>query len=95
MGGSKRPSRTQNLAYAALAGQAGCATVGFVFVALFVGLWLDAQFGVRGWFTIGLLLLSIPISLFAMVRIALGMINEIKPQPKDKPRSDTSRTEEG
>jgi hypothetical protein len=87
-----RPSKGKNLAYAAMAGQAGCATIVFIFIALFVGLWLDAQFGVRGLFTIGLLLLSIPISLFAMVRIALGMVDQIKPQPKNGAR--TSHVEE-
>lgn len=75
----KQPSRVKNLSYAMLAGQAGCASLILIFIALFVGMWLDAQFGLRGPFTIGLLLFSIPISLFAMVRIALGMISQITP----------------
>jgi hypothetical protein len=81
----QKSSSVKNVAYVAMAGQAGCASLVLIFIALFVGLWLDAQFGVRGPFTIGLLLLSIPISLFAMVRIALGMIKEIQP-----PKSNTS-----
>lgn len=76
------PSRTKNLTYAVLAGQAGCASLVLIVIALFIGLALDARFGSRPAFTIGLLLLSIPISLFAMVRIALGMVREIQPPPK-------------
>lgn len=89
----QRPSRIKNLSYAALAGQAGCASVVLIFIALFAGLWLDNQLGLRGPFTIGLLLLSIPISLFAMVRIALGMLNQIQPPPRNRARKDTTAEE--
>lgn len=84
----KSPSRAANLTYATMAGQAGCLTIIIIFVALFVGLWLDSQTGTRGPFTIGLLLLSVPISLFAMVRIALSAIAEIQPQQQPKSRDD-------
>jgi hypothetical protein len=70
--------RMQNLAYAAVAGQVGCTTVILIIGALLVGLWLDAQFGVKGPFTIILLLLSIPISLFLVLRIALGAVRAIR-----------------
>lgn len=71
--------RMQNLAYAAVAGQVGCTTVILIIGALLVGLWLDAQFGVKGPFTIILLLLSIPISLYLVLRIALGAVRAIRP----------------
>jgi hypothetical protein len=89
----QRPSRIKNLSYAALAGQAGCASIVLIFIALFAGLWLDHQFGLRGPFTIGLLLLSIPISLFAMVRLALGMVKQIQPPPPKRTRKDTTAEE--
>jgi predicted lipid-binding transport protein (Tim44 family) len=72
--------RLQNLAYAAVAGQVGCVMVILIFGALFLGLWLDSQFGVRGPFTIILLLLSIPISLFLVIRMALRAVRSIQPQ---------------
>jgi hypothetical protein len=78
---NERPSRAKNLTYAALAAQAGCVNLLLVFSALFVGLWLDAQFGVRGPFTIGLLVLSVPIGLVLMLRIALGAIRRMRPNP--------------
>lgn len=71
--------RMQNLAYAAVAGQVGCTTVILVIGALLAGLWLDAQFGVKGPFTIILLLLSIPLSLVLVLRIALGAVRAIRP----------------
>lgn len=70
------------MAYALVAGQVGCFTLVIVFVALLVGIWLDSQIGRKGPFTVGLLLLSIPISLFVMVRIALGSVHMIQPPPR-------------
>ncbi len=84
--------RTVNLGYAAVAGQAGCVTLGVIIISLLAGLWLDAQAGTRGPFTIGLLLFSIPFSLFLMVRIALGATARITP-PRRKDEQD--HTQEG
>jgi MFS family permease len=82
------PSPTQqyikNLALAAAAGQAGCAAVIIIMVALFVGLWLDTRLGWRGPFTIGLLVCSAPLSLLVMVKIALGAVGKIVPQPRSQ-----------
>ncbi len=72
-------SRVKNITYAVLAAQGGCFTLVIIFAALFIGLWLDAQFGRRGPFTIGLLLLSVPFSLFVMVRLALRSVAQIAP----------------
>jgi hypothetical protein len=93
---AQKPSYTKNMAYVTLAGQAGCASLFLIFIALFAGLALDAHFHVRGPFTIGLLILSVPISLFAMVRIALGMIRQITPPPPagGSSRENVSHTEE-
>ena len=76
------PSRAKNLAHAAVAAQAGCWTLGIVLLALFAGLWLDAQFQVRGPFTVGLLLISVPVSLIIMVQVALGAVRRIQPPPR-------------
>ena len=61
--------RTQyafNLTLAAVAGQVGCLTLFIVLAALFGGLWLDSQFDTRPMFTVGLMILSVPVTLVAM-----------------------------
>ena len=84
----KDPSPTQqyvkNMALAAAAGQAGCAAVVIILLALFVGLWLDTRLGWRGPFTVGLLVCSAPLSLYVMVKIALGAVGKIVPQPRNQ-----------
>lgn len=92
-----QPSRVKNLAYATIAGQTGCLVLVFIIGALIGGLALDAQFQVRGPFTIGCLLLSIPVSLFFMVRIALEsvrLIQQNQPVAKPAPRLQQQRTQE-
>lgn len=84
--------RVKNLALAGVAGLAGCSTIVIITVALIVGLWLDAQLGQRGPCTFGMLIVSIPFSLYAMLRITLGAIQRIVPQINYK--RDSSHTEE-
>lgn len=76
--------RLKNMSLAAVMAPAGCLNVIIIVTALLLGLWLDAQFGVRGPFTIGLVLLSVPVSLFVMVRIALSAVGQITPPPRQK-----------
>jgi MFS family permease len=82
--------RARNLSLAAVAAQAGCWTVIIVFTALILGLWLDARSGVRGPFTIGLLIISVPISLLVMLRIALSAIERIDPPELTETKRDSS-----
>jgi hypothetical protein len=77
--------RARNLGLAAVAGQSGCATLIIVFTALFIGLWLDTQFGLRGPLTFLTLVISIPISLYVMLRISYAAISRIDP-PTVEPR---------
>lgn len=70
----------------AAAAQAGCAAVVVVLLALFVGLWLDSLVGQRGLCTLGLIVSSVPLSLWLMVRIALRVVQNVpvvlpKPEP--------------
>ena len=56
----------------------GVAQIGFVIVmivltALALGLWLDSRFGTRPWLTLGLVLVSIPVSLLVLVRVAMSV----------------------
>lgn len=89
----RRSQRTQNLTYAGVAGLTGCVTVGIIIIALGIGLFLDARSGQRGPFTLGLLCLSVPISLGAMVWIATQMIKRIQP-PAAPPRASTPYDDE-
>jgi hypothetical protein len=89
----RRSQRTQNLLYAGFAGLMGCGTVGLVMLALVLGLWLDSKTGQRGPFVIILLCLSVPISLGAMVWIALAITNRILP-PATPPRTGEPHSEE-
>jgi uncharacterized membrane protein len=68
----ERPQRDEkpyvfNIALATVAGQVGCLTTLIVLVALLGGLWLDNIYQVRPTFTILLLVISIPVTLFVML----------------------------
>lgn len=67
------------MAFAAMAGQAGCASVIVIIGALFLGIWLDEIFDSRPAFTLGLILTSVPVSLVMMVYIALKATKQITP----------------
>lgn len=63
-----------------MVGQVGCVTglVAIVIIALAFGLgrFLDAQFDVKGVFTVLLMVGSFPVTLYAMVRISLRMVEQ-------------------
>lgn len=95
MGQIPEPKRNRkqywlNLTLAGLAGQVGCVTLIIVLVAVFLGLWLDARFETRPTFTIVLLLVSIPVSLVAMLFIVRLFTSKIKAGP---PLEDDSRVD--
>lgn len=88
--------RVKNLALAAVAGQAGCVTLVIVIAAMFIGLWLDSQLGQRGPCTFGILILSVPFSLFVMLQITVRAVERIIPQPtvnRDEPSTDSNKEE--
>ena len=75
----KQGQYVQNMAYAAFAGQAGCSSTTLVIAGLICGLWIDAQLGTKPFFTITLMVLSVPLSLYVMVRMVLGAVKRITP----------------
>lgn len=77
----------RNLALAGMVSQVGCVTIVIVVGALLVGLWLDSRWDTRPVMTIVLLLLSIPVSMYSLVRIALSTAHQFQtPQaPSDRP----------
>ena len=77
----------QNLSLAGVAGQVGCVTVLIVFGALFVGIWLDRWLHTRPLFTVGLMLGSVPVTIFVMywlVKMAIAKIQPVVPTQKQK-----------
>jgi ABC-type molybdate transport system permease subunit len=75
---TNRALRIKNLALAGMAGQVGCLTLVIVLGAVFLGLWLDSTLGTRPWFTLGLVVASIPVSLLVMLAVARTAISKIK-----------------
>ncbi len=85
MGQKRQTEYVRNLALAAVAGQAGCLSVILIFLALFAGLFIDSRLNTHPVFTIGLVLISVPISLYAMIRMVLSSVSAIKLTPPGKP----------
>lgn len=71
-----------SLALASMVSQIGCVTIVLVLGALVAGLWLDKTFETRPLFTVLLLLGSMPVSLYVLVRIALSTATQVAPPPK-------------
>jgi ABC-type molybdate transport system permease subunit len=67
-----------NLAIVAMVAQVGCLTLVIIFAALFLGLYLDNRFGSNHWFTFGLMIASIPVSLIVMVFVSRAAVRKIK-----------------
>ncbi|MEW6180807.1 MAG: AtpZ/AtpI family protein [Chloroflexota bacterium] len=94
---AEEPSRRQkilNLTLASVTAQVGCVTLVIVLAAIFAGLWLDNRFETRPWFTLGLLLVSIPISLGIMFWIVRMAVSKIKPG-SGQPHKSTNKEETG
>ena len=73
---------SKTLAQGSLIGvQGGCVSVILIILALVVGVLLDRALGTKYVFTVGLLLLSIPVSLGAMVYTVLRSARSMQPQP--------------
>lgn len=73
-----------NITLAAVAGQVGCLTIVIIFVALLAGLWLDSQFGTRPLFIVGLLLISVPVTLLTMFWVVRQATSRIKNENSSK-----------
>ncbi len=80
------------LALAGLLGQVGCVTLIVIFAALGSGLWLDSQFDTRPVFTLVLVLGSVPVTIYLMVRIVLTGMARL--QGRAEPRSGAKRSGE-
>jgi hypothetical protein len=70
--------KTVNTILTIMVGQVGCLTLVVIMLALFGGLWLDKIFNTRPFITGGLLLGSVPVTLFLMYRVSKAAIDRIK-----------------
>ena len=68
--------------------QVGCLAVAVTLGALLLGLWLDGQLHTRPWLTLILLILSMPVTVFLIYRLAQRAARSLQPrkqqQEKDK-----------
>ena len=87
-----------NLTLVAVAGQVGCLTLIVVLAALFGGLWLDSQFDTKPIFTVGLMILSVPVTLVAMfwiVRKATSRLQKSTEQESEEIQANPKVAETG
>lgn len=68
-----------NMTLAAVAGQVGCLTIVVIGAALLAGMWLDSLLDTRPLFIIGLLLVSVPVTLVMMFWVVRQATARIKP----------------
>ena len=74
-----------NLLLAAVTGQVGCLTLVIIIAAVLGGMALDARLNTRPWFTVGLLVASIPLSLILMFFVVRKAVAKLKTgEPAEK-----------
>jgi F0F1-type ATP synthase assembly protein I len=76
--GKDHTQYTLNLALAGVVSQVGCLTTIIVIVALFIGLLIDSRLDTRPTFTILLVVLSVPFTLFAMFWVVRNITSRMK-----------------
>ena len=73
-------------------GEVGCLTLLIVIGSVFGGIWLDRLLGTKPFFTVGLVLLSAPVSLVLTFWVAKRATQDLGPPPV--PKQDTPKKEE-
>ena len=71
-----------NLALVSVAGLGGCLVLIVVIGALFGGLWLDNALKTKPLFTLVLVIGSVPVGIFLMYQVAMGVITRSLRPPK-------------
>lgn len=84
----KKKQDRYNLLIAAVTGQVGCLTLVIVIAAVLGGLALDSKLGTKPWFTIGLLVVSIPVSLALMFFVVRKTVSKIKTSGPSQKRNE-------
>ena len=73
-----RAERALKMTLAVVVGQVGCLTLAIIAIALVAGLWLDARFDTKPLFALGLVIASVPLTLFLMFRVVLAIAPKIQ-----------------
>ena len=87
--------RALQMALLGVIGQVGCLTLVIILVALVAGLWLDNQFQTRSLFTLILVITSIPVTLYLMVRVVLSFAPRIQKLSKKAAGADLQEELQG
>jgi F0F1-type ATP synthase assembly protein I len=69
-----------NTALISVTGSVGCLTVVIILGAILGGMWLDGHYGTKPTWTLTLALLSIPVSVVAMILVVRAIIKRIQPE---------------
>ena len=69
-----------NTALISVTGSVGCLTVVIILGAILGGMWLDGHYGTEPTWTLTLALLSIPVSVVAMILVVRAIIKRIQPE---------------
>jgi len=72
-----KSKNSRNMLLAVMVGQVGFLTLAIVIGAVLGGLALDNALGTKPWFTIGLLVASVPVSILLMILIARKTVSKI------------------
>jgi F0F1-type ATP synthase assembly protein I len=88
--GDDRQQIVYGLALVSVVSQVGCVTIVVIIGALLAGLGLDQVLDTRPLFTVVLLLASIPVSLYLLVRIALSTAAQLTPPAKELEQDESS-----
>jgi magnesium-transporting ATPase (P-type) len=75
-------------------GQAGCVTLVIVILAVLAGLWLDKALGTRPTFTLILILGSIPVSLFTLVKVLKTALPKMEATARESEQQPVAMTTE-
>ena len=81
----RRPKKTSgisSLAIIVISALTGFIALAIAFSALSLGLWIDGLVGQRGPATVCLVVASVPLSLFIMIRLALFLIKRFSHKPR-------------
>ena len=75
----RKPQRLNYIGWFGVVTLTGCLGFIIALTALIVGLWIDSLIGRRGPVTICLLVLSVPLNLYIMVKIASLLTRYLRP----------------
>ena len=90
---SSRRQKIFNLTLAGVTAQVGCLTLIVILAAVFGGIWLDNHFATKPWFTVGLLIASIPLSLGGMFLVVRTAVKKIKINSGNNPTNPTEKSD--